>query len=277
MVGRVTGNVFVPVTAPTFLLRKTGGQHFFQGTTQKTTTTTTTVPGFCNDATPLFHVGFPTLGDTKVILSSTALTPVGGSIVAQCVANTNPLIVGTIFSIVYNLLSIIPPIPPVPPGATQDANNLMGQFEQILMTCQPNNNWQVQACTGIGPLCISTPGVVGQNIGGLGQLTCQGSLVPTGWITHSVANEEDEYRAIFYLRISFHKFLAAKLRRLVDFDCLSKLSSHASVWETWMNFALNSFILANLRNFSVFYKVFDASIILFSNLPCHGQSFIFLL
>uniref|UniRef100_A0A914XS60 Uncharacterized protein n=1 Tax=Plectus sambesii TaxID=2011161 RepID=A0A914XS60_9BILA len=134
-------------------------------------TTTTTVTACTNAAVNLL-TPVPIVGNTKFVVPTAGPIPVGGSQTIQCVPDTNPLILFTTIVIVYNLLVIIPPIPPFPPGATQNSRNLPNG-EQITLTCGSDGNYFVEACTGIGPLCIPTNGYIGQNLLRIGQIVCQ--------------------------------------------------------------------------------------------------------
>uniref|UniRef100_A0A914UUI3 Uncharacterized protein n=1 Tax=Plectus sambesii TaxID=2011161 RepID=A0A914UUI3_9BILA len=122
--------------------------------TDTTTIATTTVfPGGCVDASPLFDSLPP--GQSRVVLSSTAPTPFGDSIVAQCVSAGNFFgLTGSVFGITYNF--------GIPPPIIQNIGNLNGGFEQIRLTCQSNGDWAVVGCVGLPGLCIPTSGPVSQ-------------------------------------------------------------------------------------------------------------------
>lgn len=114
-----------------------------------------------------------TAGDAKIVFSKTGIIPFGETINAQCIA-ADPLL-GTTFGLYYNLL----PIPPIPPFVIQNADNLPGLGEQILLTCQPDGNYFAEACQFVGLACVpfpvvGGPTVVGQNLLGIPQLACVG-------------------------------------------------------------------------------------------------------
>uniref|UniRef100_A0A914UWF9 Uncharacterized protein n=1 Tax=Plectus sambesii TaxID=2011161 RepID=A0A914UWF9_9BILA len=145
-------------------------------------TTTTTVTA-CTNPTPLFNA-FAN-GASVTLVPNVPLTPVGSSVTVNCISTSaSVLFQCTQVGFTFNLLIIIPPIPVPVPIAFQNDNNIgpasplppfMNCNEQFTMTCMSDGNWLVSYCFG-GPFpipCIATTGVVGQNIGGLGQIRCQ--------------------------------------------------------------------------------------------------------